>query len=49
MTDPAGLESFRQILAADGLQLDASRRLFPDTFLADADVRVIVADLDGRR
>lgn len=48
VTDPAALESFRQILVADGLPLDASRRLFPDTFLADADVRVIVADLDGR-
>lgn len=48
VTDTAGLESFRQILAADGLPLDASRRLFPDTFLADAGVRVIVADLDGR-
>jgi GNAT superfamily N-acetyltransferase len=48
VTDPAELESFRQIIAADGLSPDASRRLFPDAFLADADVRVIVADLDGR-
>ncbi|HSL34171.1 MAG TPA: GNAT family N-acetyltransferase [Candidatus Limnocylindrales bacterium] len=48
VTDPTTLESFRQILVADGLPLDASRRLFPDTFLADTDVRVILADLDGR-